>query len=67
MIAFLSNSEKCQKASYEVVYLITKDKKLHTIGETLIKPAAVSISKIMHGDKIADEVEQIPLSADTIR
>ena len=48
-------------------YLIAKDKKPHTIGETLIKPAAVSISQIMHGDKIADEAKQIPLSADTIR
>ena len=32
------------------------------IGETLIKPAAVAISQIMHGDKIADEVKEIPLS-----
>ena len=37
------------------------------IGETLIKPAAVSISQIMHRDKIADKVKQILLSADTIR
>ena len=67
MQAFLSHSEKCQKASYEVAYLIVKDKKPHSIGETLIKPAAVTISQIMHGDKIADEVKEIPLSADTIR
>ena len=67
MQTFLAHSEKCQKASYEVAYLIAKDKKPHSIGETLIKPAAVTISQIMHGDKIADEVKQIPLSADTIR
>ena len=65
--AFLTHSEKCQKASYEVAYLIAKDKKTHSIGETLSKLAAVTISQIMHGDKIADEVKQIPLSADTIR
>ena len=65
--AFLAHSEKCQKASYEVAYLIAKNEKPHSIGETLIKPAAVTISQIMHGDKIADEVKQIPLSADTIR
>ena len=47
-----------------MAYLIAKDKKPHTIRETLIKPAAVSISQIMHGDKIADEVKQITLSAD---
>ena len=64
---FLSTSEKCQKASYEVAYLIAKDKKPHTIRETLIKPVAVAISQIMHGDKIADELKEIPLYADTIR
>ena len=63
MKEFLSTSEKCQKASYEVAYLIAKDKKPHTIGETFIKLAAVAISQIMHGDKIADEVKEIPLSA----
>ena len=67
MKEFFSTSEKCLKASYEVAYLIAKDKTPHTIGETLIKPAAVAISQIMHGDKIADEVKEIPLSADTIR
>ena len=66
MKEFLTTSEKCQKASYEVAYLITKDKKPHTIGLTLIKLAAVAISQIMHGDKMADEVQEIPLSADTI-
>ena len=65
MTEFFSTSAKCQKASYEVAYIIAKDKKPHTIGETLIKPAAVAISQIMHGDKIADEVKEIPLSADT--
>ena len=62
MEEFLSTSEKCQKASYEVAYLIAKDKKPDTIGETLIKPVAVANSQIMHGDKIADEVKEIPLS-----
>ena len=35
--------EKTQKAWYEVAYLIAKDKKPHSIGETLIKRAAIAI------------------------
>ena len=66
MKKFLLTSEKCQKASYEGAYLIAKDKKPHAIGETFIKPAAVAISQIMHGNKIPDELKEIPLSADTI-
>ena len=50
-----------------MAYLIAKDKKPHTIGETLIKPAAVAISQITHRDKIADELKEISLYADTIR
>ena len=67
MKEFLSTPKKCQKASYKVPYLIAKDKKPHTIGETFTKLAAVAIIQIMHGDKIADEVKEIPLSADTIQ
>lgn len=57
---------KAQKASYEVAYLIAKTKKPHTIGETLIKPAAIVMSRVMHGDKLAAELEQVPLSDGTV-
>ena len=66
MAKHLTILEKAQKASYEVAYLIAKDKKPHTIGETLIKPAAIAISQIMNGDKATEEIKGIPLSADTI-
>ena len=66
MTKHLTILEKAQKASYEVAYLIAKDKKQHSIGETLIKPAAIAISQIMNGDKMAEEIKEIPLSADTI-
>ena len=58
--------EKSQKASHEVACLIAKDKKPHSIGEILIKPAAIAISQIMDGDKITEEIKGIALSADTI-
>uniref|UniRef100_A0A3Q1AGL5 HAT C-terminal dimerisation domain-containing protein n=1 Tax=Amphiprion ocellaris TaxID=80972 RepID=A0A3Q1AGL5_AMPOC len=53
---------KAQKASYEVACLIAQAKKPHTIGETLIKPAAVAICWTMHGDKQVQELEAVPLS-----
>ncbi|GAA6104710.1 SCAN domain-containing protein 3 [Tachysurus ichikawai] len=57
---------KAQRASYEVAYLIAQTKKPHTIGETLIKPAAIVMSRVMHGDKLAAELEQVPLSDGTV-
>ncbi len=37
--------------------------KSHTrSGETPIKPAAIAISRAMHGDKLAHELESVPLS-----
>nr|XP_040582287.1 SCAN domain-containing protein 3-like [Lepeophtheirus salmonis] len=57
---------KAQRASYEVAYLIAQAKKPHTIGKTLIKPAAIAMSRAMHGDKLARELESVPLSNGTI-
>lgn len=57
---------KAQRASYEVAYLIAQTKKPHTIGETLIKPAAIVMSRIMHGDKQAAELQRVPLSDGTV-
>lgn len=57
---------KAQRASYEVAYLIAQAKKPHTIGETLIKPAAIAMSRAMHGHKLARELESVPLSDGTI-
>uniref|UniRef100_A0A3P8SK73 HAT C-terminal dimerisation domain-containing protein n=1 Tax=Amphiprion percula TaxID=161767 RepID=A0A3P8SK73_AMPPE len=57
---------KAQKASYEVAYLTVQAKKPHTVGETLIKPAAIAMCRTMHGDKQARELEAVPLSDGTI-
>ncbi|KAF2345157.1 protein of unknown function DUF4371 [Trinorchestia longiramus] len=53
-------------ASYEVAYLISKQGKPHTIGETLVKPAAWKMADIMLGKVTENELSQIPLSNDTI-
>ena len=46
--------------------MIAKDKKTHTIGEILIKPAAIAISQIINGDKVTAEIIEMPLSTDNI-
>ncbi len=57
---------KALTASYEVAHLVAKAKKPHTIAESLIRPAAMAICRTMFGDKYASDIEQIPLSDNTI-
>lgn len=54
-------------ASYEVAYLIAKQGKPHTIGEALIKPAALKMANLMLGKAAEMTLSKIPLSNDTIR
>jgi len=42
---------KALAASYEVAYLVAQSKKAHTIAESLIRPAAVAMTRAMHGEK----------------
>ena len=53
-------------ASYEVVYLIAKQGKLHTIGEKLVKPAVLKKAKIIFGKAAENKSSQISLSNGTI-
>ena len=53
-------------ASYEVAYLIAKQGKLQTIGEKLIKPAALKKANIIFGKAAENKSSQIPLSNGTI-
>jgi hypothetical protein len=53
-------------ASFEVSYLTAKNKKRHTIGETLLFPAAMKMCEIMHGEKYGEALETIPLSNNTV-
>jgi hypothetical protein len=50
MCNFTSVSTKALAASLEASYLIVKTKKLHSIGEYLVLPAAIKIVSIMHGE-----------------
>ena len=53
-------------ASYEVAYLIAKQGKPHTIGEKLIKPAALKMANTILGKAAENILSQIPFSNDTI-
>ena len=53
-------------ASYEVAYLIAKQGKPHTIGETLVKPAALQLANIMLGKAAKDKLSLAPLSNNVV-
>ena len=61
----LTNS-KHLRASYETFYLIAKSKKSFTIGEELVLPVAVRMTKIIYGHEYADESKKILLSDSTV-
>ena len=54
-------------ASYEVAYLIGKQGKSHTIGETLVKPAALQMANIMLGKAAKDKLALVPLSNNVVK
>ncbi|CAI9729287.1 Hypothetical predicted protein [Octopus vulgaris] len=59
-------NEKYLLVSYEVSYLIVKNKKPYTIGKELLLPATVKMVEILHGNNYGDEIRKIPLSNDTV-
>ena len=64
---FHQQSSACVEASFEVALQIAKQKKPHTIGETLIKPCALSMVKLILGETSAQKIQQVSLSNDTIK
>jgi hypothetical protein len=53
----LTTSTKALVASFEVSYVLAKNKKPYTIGETLLFPAAMKMCDIMHGEKYGEALE----------
>ena len=66
VLGFVPINKPILTASYEVAYLIAKQGKPHTIGETLRKPAVLKMENIMLGKEAEVKLSQIPLSNDTI-
>ena len=54
-------------ASYKVAYSCAKENKPYTIAETLVKPCAMEMVKIVLGKEAEKKLQQVPLSNDTIR
>lgn len=57
------DQRSASRASFKVAWLIARNKKPYTIGEDLVKPAAVKIAEIMCGQKEAKKLNSVPLSA----
>ena len=55
------------EASYKVAYFIAKEKKPHTIAESLIKPCALEMVELVIGPSERKEIEKIPLSNSVIK
>ena len=55
------------RTSFAVAWKIARAKAPHTAGENLIKPASVEMASIMCGDAIANKLEMVPLSNDTMK
>lgn len=64
---FVNTDTNLIKASYLASLRIAKDGKPHTIGETLLLPAAVDMVQAVLGEKAAKEIKKIPLSNNTVK
>ncbi|KAL4153303.1 hypothetical protein QTP88_001154 [Uroleucon formosanum] len=67
MSSFTNFNENIVKASYLASLIIAKNGKPHTIGETLVLPAAKEIVRCVLGDKAVKEIEKVSLSNDTVK
>ena len=65
--SFQQQNEALVQASYEIAFKIAKQKKLHTTGETLVKPCPLKSVKILLGESSEAKMKQISLSNDTIQ
>ncbi|KAF2355415.1 hypothetical protein FHG87_013828 [Trinorchestia longiramus] len=66
VFGFVPINKPVLTALYEVAYLIAKQGKPLTIGETLVKPAVLKMANIMLGEETEVKLSQIPLSNGTI-
>ena len=64
---FQQTDQKLTEASFVVSQIIAKQKKPHNIAETVIKPSALAMTRIVLGDKHEKSLKAIPLSNNTVK
>lgn len=65
-LGIVPTQKPCLEASFKVAYHIAKQKKPHTIGETLVKPCALDMVELVCGLEQRKKIEAVPLSNDVI-
>jgi hypothetical protein len=65
-MSFSGVNMKAVEASYKVSLRIAKAEKPHTIGESLLIQAAKEMASSVLGEKVAKQLESIPLSSDNV-
>ncbi|XP_067940180.1 protein FAM200C-like [Watersipora subatra] len=65
--SFLIQAQAITEASYALSYHITRDKKPHTIGETLVKSCLLECTKIILEDTAAQKIADLSLSDSTVK
>ncbi len=63
----LFQHSKIVEASYKISLLIAKQKKPHTIGETLVKPCMVEAACLVLDQNCVNKLNQISLSDNTVK
>jgi hypothetical protein len=64
-MSFSKLNTKAVEVSYKVSLRIDKGGKPHKIGESLLLPAAKDMASSVLGEKVAKQLESIPLSNNT--
>ncbi|CAH0546966.1 unnamed protein product [Brassicogethes aeneus] len=64
---FSQVNQKVVEASYEFALLIAKEKKPHTLGETLIKPCLLKAADVLLDSRSKTKLSQISLSNNTVK
>ncbi|XP_067936785.1 protein FAM200C-like [Watersipora subatra] len=65
--SFHIQAQAITDASYALSYRIARDKKPHTIGQTLVKPCVLECTKIILGNTAAQKIADLSLSDSTVK